>query len=1000
MASKDNRFSQTGGGAMLTPDTKAQPSFDNEKFHEHEMQRQNPAQSQAENTDDSENPNDGSELDENGQKKENLEDKAVKEGAKLALEGAGVPGPAAKEIVDKAEANGTLAKLVNTIKAKKASIIAGIISALSPIFLAVGQLLLMGILIFAAAGVVIERFGFIIKLLSFDEAAIVEFLNEAGTDLISGTYIFQVYLSVSLPNHDYIDKQIQGLSGDEEEKTRKAEIERLSKINAGILSPVYTYDTTYIGDNKKTISEIFNFSSFDDFVAKVPKLLSDDIPAFFAQGDIFRQTAEDACILAFAGLSKNGQSYYQSLRSTTSELTQSDYEEAVRTITASGGACNGYEGLANKFNISSLSIDTSSVENFFKSLIEAPANIYHNLILNEQNPLNDRIRVANDYQFDEATYKHFLENYYYGLRYNSLVKDDGGNATPEIKRTFIDDAVSQLGIYESAAADGLEQYYENLSGGGLDATIIDSLGPIYGESKCAVLEEYNPLTHEYVVSKNIDGDEIYSVSDGEVVEVIYSGENIYSKYDSKSGKCLCDGVECENSNGSQIKIKFTYDEVEYMAIYSNLAEIRVDVGDQIKKGDVIATEGNSGCTNTKKTTFKLISENGISYNTNELVQNCSSFTNTANLCNFQNIKINLHDCNDELIKTMPFYDYVKEEIYNNFKDGIDDVEFLKAATLITTTKTLNENNYMIGTTEIDIKKCNYQEIKITEKEYEKLDQAVSTTMGQVLTYANKFANVKYSNTCTRTEKDKNANAVYNELCITEAIKLSNAKTYKEVLKIYYPSFNINENYCNEYASRVNAYSIKNDKDNLVESSYSFGEIERINRNLKNKIEDAKYGTRAGVVEAARYLVLGLNYKIPYKNGGKYFEEGFNQTWYSDGLDSSGFVSWALKNGGANIDKSMTSNELISNNVVGNLKITTELYKYYDKVQVGDFAYNDSRIGIIIGKSNGTLYVAEANDNMGLIVTKITSYGESDSKYTHIYFADDYYNGVGNITSMW
>ena len=37
---------------------------------------------------------------------------------------------------------------------------------------------------------------------------------------------------------------------------------------------------------------------------------------------------------------------------------------------------------------------------------------------------------------------------------------------------------------------------------------------------------------------------------------------------------------------------------------------------------------------------------------------------------------------------------------------------------------------------------------------------------------------------------------------------------------------------------------------------------------------------------------------------------------------------------------------------------------------------------------------------GLIVTTISSYGSSESNYTHIYFADNYYNGTGNVTSMW
>ncbi len=985
MASKDNKFSQTGGGAMLTPNNEAQPSFDNRELHRQEMQRPTPTQDQEQNQEqgnDSEEPgNDGSDLDENKEEKEPLEKKVAKEGAKKALEAAGVPPGAANDIVKKADENGTLDKIVSTVKRRKLSIIASIVSALTPIIFwfvcFVGSIML----VLAGVAIIADKFSFIISLLTFDTEALGNYLNEIGTDVLSGKAIYQVYMTVALPNYGYVDKQTEGMSGDEETRTRNAEIEKVSQMIGAIMAPASYYDS-----NDSTTKKLTDIDLSD--ITKIP----DEINEFFSQGQPYRIVAEDACMLAYAGLvDSTGKSYF--------EKYSTDYATAWNEV--KNNECKDTQGLSSKIGVDTIirSIISGVGSKPIGEIVgDALKDIYGNIITGEENKINKSLADnADDYSFNEATYKKFMEEYY-GREFLDQVKDKPEDPDPIPLDEFNEGVVSLQPGLQNSAQDKLIEHYENLSGSGSGETLIDVLSPVYGESKCAVLEEYNPLTHEYVVSKSIDNDEIHSVSDGEVVEVIYNGENIYSKYDSKSGKCLCDGVECENSNGSQIKIKFTYDEVEYMAIYSNLAEIRVDVGDQVKKGDVIATEGNSGCTNTKKLTFKIISENGISYNVNEFIQKCSSVTNTATLCNFQNIKVNLHDCNNELIKTVSFYDYIKEETYKNFKDGINNEEFLKAATLITVTKALSDNNYMIGTTEMDVKNCSYKEVNINQDEYEKLDKAVSSVMGQVITYANKFANVKYSNTCTRTEKDKNANAVYNELCVTEAIKLD--KTYKEILKIYYPNFNIKENYCNDYASKVNAYSIKNDKNYLISTSYSNEEIEKINKNLKNKIEDSKTGTRAATVEAARYLVLGLEYKIPYKNGGKYFEEGFNTNWYSEGLDSSGFVSWALKNGGANIEKGMTSNELISNNVVGNLKITAELYKYYDKIQVGDFAYNDSRIGIIIGKSDGILYVAEANSDMGLIVTKIASYGESDSKYTHIYFADDYYNGVGNITSMW
>lgn len=997
MASKDNRFSQTEGGAMLTPTNSAQPSFDSEEIRKRENQNVASMQAQGQEAEDeSQEGNDGSELDENGEKKETPEKKIVKEGAKKALEGAGVPSGAADSIVKKADEDGTLDKIVTTVKKKKASIIAGILSALTPFLIGVAQFILFIVLMMALIGIVVNKLGFIINLLSFDADVVAQYLDNIGSDALSGKAFYQLYFSVSLPNYGYVDKKTGSLSGTEQENERNIEIKRISEVIGGIMAPAISYDNTKFDEMK--ISEIGSIK---------------DLEKFFGQGDVYRQVAEHACMLAYAGLKEeNGQSYYETKNSNLS--TYSDYEKAWDKIKNS--ECTGTQGFVDKINIGDIinsfwsSITGGKVGEAFENLLN---DTYKKIITGEETKINESLNEhIGNYKFDTETYKKFLENYYAdmllkGLGYSGTQEGDDiiyklGSDDENIisKKDFVDSVVSMQSSMQSTAYSKLVEHYEDSDGSGEELSLIDNLGSVYGESKCAILEHYNPLTHEYVVSKGIENDEIHSASDGEVISVVYNGENIYAKYDSQVGKCLCNGIECENSNGSEIRIKFSYDEVEYIAIYSNLAEIRVDVGDKVKKGDVIATEGNSGCANTKKLTFKIISENGISYNTNELVQKCSSFNNTASLCNFQNINVNLYDCNNEFIKVVPFYDYIKEEVYSNFAIGINSEEFLKTATLMTVTSILSENNYKIGTDELNIKNCKYQKINISEIEANNLDKAVSAVMGQVIVYNTKFANIKYSNMCDRTEKDRNANSVYNELCVKEALKLADYKTYEEILRIYYPNFYISKSYCSDYASRINAYSLNNNKEYMNFNSYSENRIERINTSLKNKIDLVKEGTRAATVEAARFLALGLEYKIPYQNGGKYFNVGFNPEWYNDGLDSSGFVSWALLNGGANIDKDMTSKELINNNIVGRLKITTELYKYYDKIQVGDFVYNENKIGIIIGKNDGILYVAEANSNFGLIVTQITSYGESDSNYSYVYFADDYYNGVGNVTSMW
>lgn len=252
--------------------------------------------------------------------------------------------------------------------------------------------------------------------------------------------------------------------------------------------------------------------------------------------------------------------------------------------------------------------------------------------------------------------------------------------------------------------------------------------------------------------------------------------------------------------------------------------------------------------------------------------------------------------------------------------------------------------------------------------------------------------------CNRDDSTANSNSVYNILCVNKAIDLANrGKSYKEILSIYYPNYTLVDNYCLDYASSINKYSLNNNKAYFS----SLDDKDKYDQELEEIVNNVGKGTRAASVEVARYLLLGFDQKIKYKNGGKYFNIGFNDNWAFDGFDSCGFISWVLLNGGANIDKSMSISELIkSNNISGNLKIDSSLYKYFDQIQVGDFVYKDGQMGIIIGKNDGKLYVASTDLSNGLIVSTITSYGESTANFTDIYFADNYYSGTGKITSMW
>ena len=950
MASKDNKFASTEGGAMLSNNQPAQSSFSMSNLGRNSSMmpsNNNPGQEQ----DTEGNAQNNSELgNDELQNKESTGDKAQKEVMKkageAALTAAGVPNAAAKKIVDKAEETGALDKIneqVNKIKKKKMSIIISIISSIMPFFVFI-------IVIFAVLSVVGDIVG-----------PVVEFVNNI-IDFFTGS------TEIEDKNEIYILDSLPGRSAENELKNYLSDEKKLENIAASwsaTLAPIYAridlYAETYSNSNNAEDDTLVRRTIFNSYNNNKKAVCYYTLSGFMVgtSNDSYADRTvlfdDDEMDAICSQYSNDASAVSKLLLNTLKEKTEpysfsSEYYKDVLRIYELGYYDEASKTFSDaKFNISFMQ---DSHEISFKDQL---LKVYGSDISNSSNE-NERL-----YEASEKYYSRVLE--YYSQFYSDFYS--------YIKNVYMTGSAAELDL-------------------------ISTLGSIYGNDSCATLVNYHPLTHEYTESQGVSNDEIHSVSDGEVVYVKNDVSNLYRFWDSTKQKCMCNGFKCDNYDGNQIKVKFVVDDIEYIATYSNLNEIKVQEGDLVKKGDIIATEGNSGCTNSKKLKFQLTSESGINYNTNELLERCSSSSATMNACNFNNIKIQLVDCNNALIKEIPFYEYVLEELYRDFKVGINNQELLKAGAISIATNILRNNNYEVGVSTLTIQDCNYQEIKISETDSLKLNKAINEVRGQVLTYNDKFALARYELNCSRDDLAQNANSVYNAICINKALTLiNNGKNYEDILEIYYPNYELNQNYCLNYASSVNKYILNNNKNYL---SISEEDITKTNAEIKEKINIVGLGTRAGAVEAARYLTLGLEGKIPYKNGGKYFDYGITSDLT---FDSCGFISWVLYNGGVDIDKSLTISQLIkSPNITGNLKINAELYKNYDQIQVGDFAYREDRIGIIIGKNDGTLYVAEANLEKGLIVTTISAYGISESNYTHIYFADNYYNGNGNVTSMW
>lgn len=98
-------------------------------------------------------------------------------------------------------------------------------------------------------------------------------------------------------------------------------------------------------------------------------------------------------------------------------------------------------------------------------------------------------------------------------------------------------------------------------------------------------------------------------------------------------------------------------------------------------------------------------------------------------------------------------------------------------------------------------------------------------------------------------------------------------------------------------------------------------IEELNAKILANVNSAGRGSRAGVVSAAVTLIGEMNklgVKLPYVFGGGHgaISGGANPSWgVGSGLDCSGFISWAIYNGGVSISSSDSSSFASLGNVV-------------------------------------------------------------------------------------
>jgi hypothetical protein len=205
--------------------------------------------------------------------------------------------------------------------------------------------------------------------------------------------------------------------------------------------------------------------------------------------------------------------------------------------------------------------------------------------------------------------------------------------------------------------------------------------------------------------------------------------------------------------------------------------------------------------------------------------------------------------------------------------------------------------------------------------------------------------------------------------------------------------------------------------------------------LFDRVNRAGYKTRAGVLAAARFLTLESTYEVPYfyENGrlenyepykhvdgeGRYYHRGLylsprktteitasfvgpvmwgcklqNYTdWggvyvtgelYPNGLDCSGFVTWALLNGGFDVGDIGAGIEPEHKDVtdLGELVYLSDELMASGRVKAGDLIGLDGHAAILIGWDENNYYIAESlNTTKGVVATTVK---RSDLVHNSIY----------------
>ena len=239
--------------------------------------------------------------------------------------------------------------------------------------------------------------------------------------------------------------------------------------------------------------------------------------------------------------------------------------------------------------------------------------------------------------------------------------------------------------------------------------------------------------------------------------------------------------------------------------------------------------------------------------------------------------------------------------------------------------------------------------------------------------------------------------------------------------------------------------LNNNKPILLCNEYSRSENDYLDTVLDYLISKVGYNTRAGVVEAARFLTLRFTNKLNYffENGrlgtndssksivdgeGRYYHKGLYlnpskiseitssmggpKIWGCDlmeyteeklvpnSLDCSGFVSWAMYNAGYDVGDIGAGPEpgVYDLTDTGNKVKLKQLS--ISEIKPGDLIGFEGHIGIIIGIKDDVIYIAHMYWEGDLQVSEYEFDDIGKSSWSYVVLMDSYYGDDGDLTYYW